>query len=76
MKKIINTIVIFLLTYGQTFSQSKNDEIIQLEKTNNYTFELSQKVLRQKVTFKNRYGITISGDYTSQKIQKMKNFQL
>lgn len=62
MKKIITTLVIFILIYGQTFSQSKNDVIIQLEKTNNYTFELSQKVLRQKVTFKNRYGITISGD--------------
>lgn len=29
---------------------------------NHYTFELSDKVTRQKVTFKNRYGITISAD--------------
>ena len=27
-----------------------------------YTFQLSDKVIRQKVTFKNRYGITLSGD--------------
>ncbi len=27
-----------------------------------YTFQLSNKVTRQKVTFKNRYGITLSGD--------------
>ncbi|MCO6463334.1 MAG: alpha/beta hydrolase [Saprospiraceae bacterium] len=30
--------------------------------TEHYTFELSDKVTRQKVTFKNRYGITLSGD--------------
>lgn len=27
-----------------------------------YTFQLSDKVTRQKVSFKNRYGITLSGD--------------
>ncbi len=27
-----------------------------------YTFQLSDKVTRQKVTFKNRYGITVAGD--------------
>lgn len=27
-----------------------------------YTFQLSEKVTRQKVSFKNRYGITLSGD--------------
>ena len=27
-----------------------------------YTFTLSEKVTRQKVSFKNRYGITLSGD--------------
>jgi len=30
--------------------------------TERYTFELSEKVTRQKVDFKNRYGITLSGD--------------
>jgi uncharacterized protein len=27
-----------------------------------YTFELSDKVTREKVNFKNRYGITLTGD--------------
>ncbi|MEI2708620.1 MAG: alpha/beta hydrolase [Chitinophagaceae bacterium] len=31
-------------------------------KKEHYTFELSDKVTRQKVSFKNRYGITLSGD--------------
>ncbi|WP_410494026.1 alpha/beta hydrolase [Chryseobacterium sp. G0240] len=30
--------------------------------TEHYTFELSNKVTRQKVTFKNRYGIMLTGD--------------
>nr|WP_260255066.1 alpha/beta hydrolase [Elizabethkingia meningoseptica] len=34
----------------------------QAEQTEHYTFELSDKVTRQKVTFKNRYGITLTGD--------------
>ncbi|GAB3364428.1 hypothetical protein GCM10027566_33860 [Arachidicoccus ginsenosidivorans] len=34
----------------------------QTEQTEHYTFELSDKVTRQKVTFKNRYGITLTGD--------------
>ncbi|WP_293933858.1 alpha/beta hydrolase [Sphingobacterium sp. UBA6645] len=32
-----------------------------------YTFELSDKITRQKVTFKNRYGITLTGDLYSPK---------
>lgn len=32
------------------------------EKQEHYTFELSNKVTRQKVTFTNRYGITLTGD--------------
>lgn len=54
-----------LLVIGQAFSQNK--ESIQNKKKMNtteehYTFKLSDKVIRQKVTFKNRYGITLSGD--------------
>ncbi len=62
MKKIIYTLVIFVSTFGQAISQSKNSQKSQLQKLNNYTFELSEKVIRQKVTFKNRYGIILSGD--------------
>ncbi|MEF9477326.1 alpha/beta hydrolase [Chryseobacterium sp. 1B4] len=32
------------------------------EQTEHYTFKLSDKVNRKAVTFKNRYGITLSGD--------------
>jgi uncharacterized protein len=34
-----------------------------------YTFELSERVTRKKVTFKNRYGITVAADLYSPKIQ-------
>jgi len=47
--------------------QQKEEEQTQKTATMNntrehYTFELSDKVTRQKVTFKNRYGITLTGD--------------
>lgn len=38
----------------------KSDEMNNTEE--HYTFKLSDKVTRQKVTFKNRYGITLTGD--------------
>lgn len=51
MKKITLSFFIALLSYGLLSAQ-----------TNHYTFKLSDKVTRTKVTFKNRYGITLSGD--------------
>lgn len=63
MKKIATIAIASLMILGQTFAQNKN-----LEKMNStvqkdeYTFKLSDKVSRQKVSFKNRYGITISAD--------------
>lgn len=66
MKRISILIVAILMVVGQSFAQNINNE--NSEKMNNtaptehYTFELSDKVTRQKVTFKNRYGITLSGD--------------
>lgn len=39
------------------------------EKQEQYTFKLSDKVTRQKVTFKNRYGITLTGDLYMPKSQ-------
>ncbi|MBO9584897.1 MAG: alpha/beta hydrolase [Flavobacterium sp.] len=63
--KITALIAVSFLLVGQAFSQNK--ESIQNKKKMNtteqhYTFKLSDKVTRQKVTFKNRYGITLSGD--------------
>ncbi|KIC62900.1 alpha/beta hydrolase [Chryseobacterium taiwanense] len=58
--KLLAMAAVFVL--GHSYGQ-KN---LKSEKMNNakehYTFQLSDKVSRQKVTFKNRYGITLSGD--------------
>lgn len=44
---------------GQVGSTQKT---IKMNQKEHYTFQLSDKVTRQKVTFKNRYGITLTGD--------------
>jgi len=50
--------------FGHTYSQTKqkNETMNNTERTDHYTFQLSDKVTRKAVTFKNRYGITVSGD--------------
>ena len=54
------------LVMGQAYAQtSKNittKNMKQVEQKDNYTFQLSDKVTRKAVTFKNRFGITLSGD--------------
>ncbi|PVX46407.1 hypothetical protein C8C85_2263 [Flavobacterium sp. 103] len=62
MKKPLVIAMMLLLT-GQAFSQKtkSNSEKMNTSKEH-YTFKLSDKVTRQKVSFKNRYGITLSGD--------------
>jgi fermentation-respiration switch protein FrsA (DUF1100 family) len=59
MKNILLIIMLFLIT-GQVFAQDVQSEKMKI--TEHYTFKLSDKVTRQKVSFKNRYGITLSGD--------------
>lgn len=59
--------VLCLLLTIQANAQKSNNKSNQgkMEKTaqaDHYTFQLSDKVTRQKVTFKNRYGITLTGD--------------
>src|SRR5688572_25613197 len=65
MRKIGVVVVLSLLVVGQAHSQTKStqkgDRMKQLEKEH-YTFELSDKVTRQNVTFKNRYGISIAAN--------------
>lgn len=53
-----------LITQACTNSnQEKNKaEMKDTVKKEHYTFELSNTVTREKVTFKNRYGITLTGD--------------
>jgi Hydrolases of the alpha/beta superfamily len=60
MKKIVFISILFLMVAGQIFSQTNKKE--KVKQTEHYTFKFSDKVTRQKVTFKNRYGITLTGD--------------
>jgi uncharacterized protein len=59
MKKIA-IIIVALIFNMQGFSQ--NSSTRKVKDQDHYTFQLSDKVTRQKVSFKNRYGITLSGD--------------
>ncbi|MDI5893307.1 alpha/beta hydrolase [Flavobacterium algoritolerans] len=62
MKNIAIIVIAFLMTFGQAFAQNKKENSKKMETTEQYTFQLSEKVTRQKVSFKNRYGIMLSGD--------------
>jgi fermentation-respiration switch protein FrsA (DUF1100 family) len=63
MKKLIIFLAASLLLAGQANSQTKKTEKMkQTVEKDHYTFQLSDKVTRQKVTFKNRYGILLAGD--------------
>ncbi len=62
MKNISIIAFVFLMTFGQLFAQNKKENSKKMETKEHYTFQLSDKVSRQKVSFKNRYGITLVGD--------------
>ena len=62
MKKIFVLAMMFLFV-GQAFAQNTKSKSKKTETAEHYTFQLSDKVTRQKVSFKNRYGITLSGDF-------------
>jgi len=70
MKSLTLTIVALLVAITQLTAQtaqklSSNNNSKKMNTTaqsEHYTFKLSDKVSRQKVTFKNRYGITLTGD--------------
>jgi len=64
MKNALAIAILFLAT-GQLFAQTVKSDSNKMTKTENsehYTFKLSDKVTRRKVSFKNRYGILLSGD--------------
>lgn len=61
MKKLAMIIVALLLFSGQINAQQKQNNT-KMNTLEHYTFKLSEKVIRQKITFKNRYGIALSGD--------------
>jgi len=70
MRKIFLTIAVsaafMVLAQSCNNSSSSNNQnsenMNDSTKTEKYTFPLSDKVTREKVTFKNRYGITLTGD--------------
>src|SRR5688572_3780778 len=76
--------ILSFLLFGQACTETNKTNITlnnteEKETVNNtedkeqYTFELSDKVSRKKVTFKNRFGITLSGDlYTPKNIDNQK----
>src|SRR5215216_5644254 len=75
MKNITLVAVLSFLLIGQLYSQTKQKKEVMnnQDQTEHYTFQLSDKVTRQPVTFKNRYGITVSGDlYTPKNIGNQK----
>src|SRR5687767_7431738 len=63
MKKKAVILVLSLLMIGQADAQTNHKkEIMNTAQKEYYTFPLSDKVTRQKVSFKNRYGISLSAD--------------
>src|SRR5688572_23534002 len=64
MKKITIIAVLSFWMIGHVYAQTKQKKEVMnnTEQKEHYTFKLSDKVTRQAVTFKNRYGITLAGD--------------
>jgi fermentation-respiration switch protein FrsA (DUF1100 family) len=62
--KRISVAILSLLIIGPAFAQT-NSTVPNMDITarnEHYTFKLNDKVSRQAVTFKNRYGILVAGD--------------
>lgn len=76
MKQLTLTIVAFLMFLLQACTAVKPSEpSANIAKTENFTFQLSEKVTREKVIFKNRYGISIAGHlYMPKSIDKTKKY--
>jgi fermentation-respiration switch protein FrsA (DUF1100 family) len=55
------SILFTVITCTSSTTKENNSEMNKTEKDEHYTFVLSDKVTREKVTFKNRYGITLTG---------------
>jgi len=68
--KRLSIVAVALLLFGQSYAQNANNKkytTMTETKTEHYTFQLSDNVTRQKIQFKNRYGITLTGDLYSPK---------
>ena len=75
MKRALAIAILFLLS-GQLFAQKikSNPEKMNTSKEH-YTFQLSDKVTRQKVSFKTVMASRFRAIYTFQKMQETKNYQ-
>jgi fermentation-respiration switch protein FrsA (DUF1100 family) len=62
MKKVSILILAGMMISATSINQLNAQTAKEMKQTEHYTFKLSDKVARQKVTFKNRYGITLTGD--------------
>ena len=63
MKNIVLITMALMLSIAKTSGQTSNKNLKEMSTTTeHYTFKLSDQVTRTKVTFKNRYGITLAGD--------------
>ncbi len=58
----IAVLSLFMMAQACTETDNKMKTVSKTEVEEHYTFKLSDKVTRKAVTFKNRYGITVSGD--------------
>ncbi|SHH48124.1 hypothetical protein SAMN04488109_3973 [Chryseolinea serpens] len=74
--KAIATLAVLSLLIGHAYSQNRNKPSNQkktMDQKEHYTFQPRDKVTRQKVTFKNRYGISLVGDLYLPKNQEGKS---
>lgn len=58
----VAALMLLVQSWTEQTNKQKFNKMNTRDSTWQYTFQLSDKVTRQKVTFKNRYGITISAD--------------
>ncbi|MCW3108583.1 MAG: hypothetical protein JWQ09_3089 [Segetibacter sp.] len=64
MRQITAIALTSLMIFGQAYSQTKQKKGIMdsTEQKEYYSFTLNDKITREAVTFKNRYGITLAAD--------------
>ncbi|MEY4963715.1 MAG: hypothetical protein RLZZ323_1034 [Bacteroidota bacterium] len=63
MKKTVLIASLLILVSGQLFAQNKESKAMELTTDlNHYTFKLSDNVIREKVSYHNKFGILIAAD--------------
>ena len=64
---LLSSISFFSLFVYEKTKSNKNPDKLDITNEWDKTFNLSEKVTHKKVTFHNRYGITLVGDLYEQK---------